>query len=90
MHAFNTRSQDEARVIVEKYLADIRSGNTNFEDLAKTQSDCSSALQCGNLGSFVRGKMTPEFEKAAFALAVGELSGLVESPSGVHIIKRTA
>jgi peptidyl-prolyl cis-trans isomerase NIMA-interacting 1 len=61
-----------------------------FEEIAKEESDCSSAKRGGDLGPFGRNKMTPPFEKAAFALKVGELSGLVESDSGVHVILRVA
>ena len=49
----------------------------------------SSAKRGGDLGSFGRGAMQPSFEAAAFALEVGQMSDLVESPSGVHIILRT-
>ncbi|OWZ22605.1 Peptidylprolyl cistrans isomerase NIMAinteracting 1 [Phytophthora megakarya] len=61
-----------------------------FEEIAKEESDCSSAKRGGDLGPFTRGKMTPSFEKAAFGLKVGDLSDLVESDSGVHIILRIA
>lgn len=61
-----------------------------FERLAKEESDCSSAKRGGDLGPFTRGKMTRSFEKAAFALKIGELSDLVESDSGVHVILRIA
>ncbi|TMW63646.1 hypothetical protein Poli38472_002587 [Pythium oligandrum] len=61
-----------------------------FEEIAKEESDCSSAKRGGDLGPFGRKKMTPSFEKAAFALKVGELSDLVESDSGVHVILRIA
>ncbi|CAI5723989.1 unnamed protein product [Peronospora effusa] len=61
-----------------------------FEDIAKEESDCSSAKRGGDLGPFTRGKMTPSFEKAAFGLKIGELSDLVESDSGIHIILRIA
>ncbi|KAG6976222.1 hypothetical protein JG688_00001568 [Phytophthora aleatoria] len=61
-----------------------------FEQIAKEESDCSSAKRGGDLGPFTRGKMTPSFEKAAFALKVGDLSDLVESDSGIHVILRIA
>ncbi|KAG7398770.1 hypothetical protein PHYBOEH_010513 [Phytophthora boehmeriae] len=61
-----------------------------FEEIAKEESDCSSAKRGGDLGPFTRGKMTPSFEKAAFELKVGGLSELVESDSGIHVILRVA
>ena len=59
-----------------------------FEELAKAESDCSSFKRGGDLGYFGRRKMQPAFEKASFALKVGELSGIVETSSGVHVILR--
>lgn len=61
-----------------------------FEDVASRESDCSSARRGGDLGEFGRGQMQKPFEDAAFALAVGELSGVVDTDSGVHIVIRTA
>ena len=59
-----------------------------FEVLAKTESDCSSAKRGGDLKEFTRGKMQPEFEKAAFALEVGQMSNIVKTQSGVHVLLR--
>lgn len=53
-------------------------------------SDCSSARSGGDLGSFSRGQMQHPFEDAAFGLSVGEMSDIVETDSGVHLILRTA
>ncbi|TDH65550.1 hypothetical protein CCR75_005695 [Bremia lactucae] len=61
-----------------------------FEQIAREESDCSSAKRGGDLGPFTRGKMTPSFENAAFALNVGGLSDLVDSDSGIHVILRIA
>lgn len=72
-----------------EYREEIVSGRTTLEKLASQYSDCSSAKKGGDLGPFGRGQMQPAFEKAAFALAVGELSGPVHSDSGVHLILRT-
>ena len=58
--------------------------------VAKLESDCSSFAKGGDLGLFVRGQMQPAFETAAFALEVGELSELVSSDSGIHLIYRLA
>lgn len=91
-----TRSLDEARAIVEAHRQDVLSQGTpeavaaRFAAIATTESDCSSARKGGDLGAFGRGQMQPAFENAAFALQPGEVSDVVVSDSGVHIILRTA
>lgn len=62
----------------------------NFEALAKEHSDCNSAKKGGDLGTFGKGKMQQAFGDASFKLNVGELSELVTTDSGVHIILRIA
>lgn len=57
--------------------------------LAQKYSDCSSAKRGGDLGPFGRGAMQKPFEEATFALKVGELSDIVETDSGLHLIERT-
>lgn len=57
-------------------------------ELALTESDCSSARKRGDLGYFGRGDMQKEFEDAAFALSVGEVSPIVNTASGLHLIER--
>ena len=59
-----------------------------FEELARTESDCSSAKRGGDLGFFGPKKMQPAFEEASFALEIGEMSGIVETSSGVHVLLR--
>jgi NIMA-interacting peptidyl-prolyl cis-trans isomerase 1 len=59
-----------------------------FEELARTESDCSSAKRGGDLGFFGPKKMKPAFEEAAFALEIGEMSDMVETSSGVHVLLR--
>ncbi|KAG7967954.1 hypothetical protein I3843_08G127000 [Carya illinoinensis] len=68
---------------------DIVSGKAKFEDIASRSSDCSSAKRGGDLGPFGRGQMQKPFEEATYALKVGEISDIVDTDSGVHIIKRT-
>lgn len=70
----------------EEVLAKVKAGD-DFAALAKQYSEDSTAAQGGDLGTFGRGKMVKPFEEAAFALAPGETSDIVESPFGLHIIK---
>ena len=60
-----------------------------FAALAYHRSDCGSFEAGGDLGTFGPGEMQPAFEDAARALQPGQLSGLVETDSGLHIIYRT-
>nr|QGQ62234.1 peptidyl-prolyl cis-trans isomerase [Demodex brevis] len=84
-----TRSKEDARKLVEDYRDQIVSKKATIEELASKYSDCSSARRGGDLGYFTKGAMQKPFEEAAFALNVGELSKVVETDSGLHIIKRT-
>lgn len=78
-----------AREKAEKLLQRIRAGES-FENLAKEFSDDQvSAKDGGDLGLFGKGVMVPEFEQAAFAMQKDEVSDLVKSPFGFHIIKLT-
>jgi peptidyl-prolyl cis-trans isomerase NIMA-interacting 1 len=85
-----TRSKDEALALLSQYADRILAGEVSFEELASKESDCSSAKRGGDLGPFGRGQMQKPFEEAAFALAVGQISGIVDTESGVHIIQRIA
>lgn len=85
-----TISKEEAISLLEDYRKQITSGQCSFDELASRVSDCSSAKRGGDLGLFGRGAMQKPFEEAAFALKVGELSQIVDTDSGVHIILRTA
>lgn len=70
-------------------LAELKQGG-DFAAIAKAKSiDPGSKDNGGDLGLFGKGKMVPEFETAAFALKINEISGVVQSEMGFHIIKKT-
>lgn len=77
-----------ARKKIEDILKQAKSG-TPFADLAKAHSDDGSKQNGGDLGYFKRGMMVPPFEEAAFALEKDQISGIVETQYGYHIIKVT-
>lgn len=79
------------RAQAEQVLKEIKQNPVKFEDLAKQYSkDPGSAAKGGDLGFFARGAMVKPFEDAAFGMKGGEISGLVQSDFGFHIIKLTA
>ena len=84
-----TRSQEEAQQKIVDLKADIDAGS-DFAELARQNSDCPSSAQGGDLGSFGRGMMVPEFEESAFGLEVGATSDIVTTDFGYHLIKRTS
>ncbi len=88
----STDSGDKAKIKAEAeaLLAQLQKNPGQFAELAKKRSqDPGSAAKGGDLGLFARGMMVKPFEDAAFGLKEGELSGLVETDFGFHIIKVT-
>ena len=83
-----TRSKQEAAQQIEALKQEL-DGGADFAALARTHSDCPSSSRGGDLGSFGRGQMVGPFESAAFALQVGQTSGVVETDFGYHLIQRT-
>ncbi len=80
------KDEDTARQI----LADVKAHPEKFADLAREKStDTISAKKGGDLGTFGSGRMVPEFEKVAFALKPGEISDVVKTQYGYHIITVT-
>jgi len=83
-------SKAEAKKKAEQVLAEVKKNPAKFADLAKKYSqDPGSGEKGGDLGLFARGAMVKPFEDAAYSMKVGDVSGLVESQFGYHIIKLT-
>ncbi|MCC3864335.1 peptidylprolyl isomerase [Terrisporobacter petrolearius] len=84
----SAEKKKEAKKKAEEALAKVKSGE-DFAKVAKKYSQDSSASNGGELGTFGRGQMVSEFEKAAFNMKKGEISDIVETEYGYHIIKVT-
>jgi len=82
--------KQQAKAKAEEILAEIKKNPKLFESLAiKNSQDPGSAVKGGDLGNFGRGAMVKPFEDAVFSMKVNEVSNLVESEFGYHIIKVT-
>lgn len=79
--------QKKAREKAEDILKKLKAGEDFAKLAAELSDDPGSKAKGGDLGLFSRGRMVPEFEKAAFSMKPGELSEPVKSPFGYHIIK---
>jgi parvulin-like peptidyl-prolyl isomerase len=84
-----TRGKEQARKRAQEVLKKAKAGG-DFGALAQKYSDDpGSGPKGGDLGAFTRKMMVQPFSEAAFALKPGEVSGIVESDFGFHVIKRT-
>jgi len=77
------KTEQEARRVMER----LNKGE-KFANIAREVSLCPSGKRGGDLGTFSRGKMVKEFETAAFALQKGQISPVVKTKFGYHIVKR--
>lgn len=75
-----------ARRKIDNVRARLLKSPHRFAELAMRYSECTTAMNGGLLGAVEKGQLFPELEKAAFALSVEELSRVVESPVGFHVI----
>ena len=83
-----SRSKTEAAQLIHELAEKVTADGADFAAIARSSSDCPSKHRGGDLGTFGRGKMAPPFEAAAFALKENEISGVVETEFGYHIIQR--
>ena len=86
----DAKAWEKAKKEIDAIIAQLKKG-ADFGKLAAEKSACPSGKSAnGSLGAFGKGQMVPEFEKAAYALKVGELSGAVKTDFGYHVIRRDA
>jgi peptidyl-prolyl cis-trans isomerase SurA len=83
----SSETKEKTRTFAQAILDSINNGADFAEMARKYSEDPGSAKEGGDLGFVKRGVFYPEFESAAFALQPGEISGVVESPVGFHIIQ---
>jgi peptidyl-prolyl cis-trans isomerase C len=84
----DAKTKAHAKAEIDDVLKQLKAGG-DFAKLAQQHSQDGSAAQGGDLGFFPKGQMVPEFEKVAFSLPVGQLSGVVTTQFGYHILKVT-
>lgn len=81
-------TEEQAKAKAEELRKQIVAGTAKFEEVAQKESDdVGSGSRGGDLGEFARGQMVPEFEKAAFEAKVGDVTPVVRTQFGYHIIK---
>jgi protein-disulfide isomerase len=83
-----TRTKEDALKRAQEAHAKVVATGSSFDALAQEYSNCPSAAQGGELGRVTRGELVPEFESVLFTLLPGQVSGVVESPFGFHVIQR--
>jgi len=88
MRSTQTRTKEEAKKRIDEVIAKLKKGD-DFAKLAADYGEDGTKMRGGDLGSFARGDMVKPFADAAFALKPGQVSGIVTTDFGYHVIKRT-
>eukprot|EP00041_Stephanoeca_diplocostata_P016690 m.329757 g.329757 ORF g.329757 m.329757 type:complete len:125 (+) comp20450_c1_seq17:302-676(+) len=83
------RTKEQAHARLKELREQIVSGKQAFMDIARTESDCGSAQDGGDLGEFQPGQMQKAFEDGVLAIEIGSISDVVDTDSGSHLIMRT-
>lgn len=79
-------SREVARARIERLAAELQAQPESFGRLARRHSECPTALEDGRLGTLPRGRLYPELDAALFALGAGQVSGVLESEIGFHLL----
>jgi peptidyl-prolyl cis-trans isomerase NIMA-interacting 1 len=82
------RSEVEARTLAEEIAKEAKAPGADWNALAQHTDEPGSKETGGDLGAFARGQMVPAFERVAFALSIGQVSDVVQTPFGFHVIQR--
>jgi peptidyl-prolyl cis-trans isomerase NIMA-interacting 1 len=90
MRSEATRTKEEAKARINKILLLARSQGADFGALAKYSDEPNAAARGGSLGVFTREQMVPAFSNTAFAIREGQVSEVIETEFGYHIIQREA
>jgi len=81
----NVRENSQARA--KEVLHKLKHSSLKIEKLAKQYSECPTAIEGGLLGTLAKGQLYPELDDVLFGMAVGEISDMIESPLGFHILQ---
>jgi len=83
-----TRTREQAQQKAGELRSQLVQGPTPFAELARAESDCPSAREGGELGRFTVGELEPGMEIALFGLETGQISEVIETPFGFHLLLR--
>ncbi len=86
---YSDKERGAIRKKLEQIVADVKAGKVKFAEAALKHSTCPSKAKGGDLGEFVFHRMVPPFAQTAFGMKIGDISGVVETQFGYHVITVT-